>query len=314
MFAGVTAVLVAKFNERYHRTGGALIRALESLGVTAVPCEERTGTVERLTGRSLGSRLRRLLVAHRPDLVIVFKGGLLEPEVIDSLRSVSSARWANWFPDSPHLLDLSLRIGRAYDRCFIFDTSMVARHLDAGHQAEYLAEGCEPEYHRPLPDPAWPHSGIAFVGSREPLRAQALESVADLGLNAWGPDMPRGPLYGDDFIKAFSNADIALNIHQFFGEPAAQGRYGTGANRRVFEIAGIGTVQLVDAKADIARSFVPDEEVVLFRSSAELRDRALDLLAEPARRAEIAARARARALREHTWRHRLEILITRTLS
>ena len=132
-----------------------------------------------------------------------------------------------------------------------------------------------------------------------------------MGLNAWGPDMPRGPLYGDDFIKAFSNADIALNIHQFFGEPAAQGRYGTGANRRVFEIAGIGTVQLVDAKADIARSFVPDEEVVLFRSSAELRDRALDLLAE---RAEIAARARARALREHTWRHRLEILITRTLS
>ncbi|MHB1329401.1 MAG: glycosyltransferase family protein, partial [Gemmatimonadales bacterium] len=145
-------------------------------------------------------------------------------------------------------------------------------------------------------------------------RAQALESVADLGLNAWGPEMPRGALYGDEFIKAFSNADIALNIHQFFGEPAAQGRYGTGANRRVFEIAGIGTVQLVDAKADIARSFVPDEEVVLFRSPAELRERALDLLANPARRAEIAARARARTLREHTWRHRLETLIPRTLA
>ena len=128
-----------------------------------------------------------------------------------------------------------------------------------------------------------------------------------------GPGWPGGPVYGDDFVRAFSNADIGLNIHQFFGEPADAGRYGTGANRRAFELAGIGTVQLCDAKADIARNFVEGSEIVLFRGPSELRARAIELLESPAERVVIAERARARALREHTWRHRLDELLTVSL-
>ena len=79
------------------------------------------------------------------------------------------------------------------------------------------------------------------------------------------------------------NADVALNIHQFFEEPAGRGWYGSGANRRVFELAGIGTVQLCDAKADVSRNFVPGDEIVLFDSAASLRARALELLHDPER-------------------------------
>jgi spore maturation protein CgeB len=77
----------------------------------------------------------------------------------------------------------------------------------------------------------------------------------------------------------------------------------------VFELAAIGTVQLCDAKADISRNFVPEAEIVLFRTPGELREQALRLLDSPGEREAIAARARARALREHTWRHRLEELL-----
>lgn len=308
-FAGARVVLVAKFNERYHRTGGALRRALTSLGVDVAVCEERTRGFDALLGRHLPGRLEATIRRHRPDLVLVFKGGSLPAEAIETIRSRTAARWVNWFPDSPHLLDLSLAIGRAYDRCFIFDTSMVARHRALGRRADYLAEGCEPEYHRPVPDPRWPVSPIAFVGSHEAERARALASIEDLGVVVWGPGWPRGPLFGDDFVKAFSNARIALNVHQFFGEAADRGRYGTGANRRVFELAAIGTAQLCDAKADVARNFVPDREIVLFDSLAELRRRAEGLLADPAACADLAARARTRALAEHTWRHRLEWLL-----
>jgi spore maturation protein CgeB len=241
--------------------------------------------------------------------VLVFKGASLEPELIDALRVHHPAQWLNWFPDSPHLLDLSLRIGRAYDRCFIFDASMVDRHRSIGRTADYLAEGFDPGYHRPLADPAWRRERIAFVGSHEPLRARALGTVDDLGLAIWGPGWPRGALFGDDFVRAFSNADIALNVHQFFGEPPGEGRYGTGANRRVFELAGIGTVQLCDAKADLSRHLVPGREIVLFRTDSELREQARWLLDSPAERDQIAARARARALTQHTWRHRLEELL-----
>lgn len=311
MFAGLRVVLVAKFNERYHRTGPALAAALESLGCEVACCEERTRGLDRLLARSLERRLSATVRRHGPDLVLVFKGATLDPEVIGAIRVVAPRpKWANWFPDSPHLLDLSLRIGAGYDHCFLFDTSMVDRHTALGRSASYLAEGCDPAYHRPLVDPAWPRSRLAFVGTHEPERARALGAVLDLGLRVWGPGWPAGPLFGDDFVRAFSNADVALNVHQFFGEPAALGRYGTGANRRVFELAAIGTVQLCDAKIDVARNFAVDAEVVVFRDARELRVRAEALLADPAAGVAIASKARARALREHTWRHRLESLLT----
>ncbi|HSE52876.1 MAG TPA: glycosyltransferase [Gemmatimonadales bacterium] len=311
--SGARLLLVAKFNQRYHRTGCALRDTLVAMGVEVVGVEERTRGLDALLGRQLESRLRSALRAHRPDLVLVFKGASLEPEAIDRLRQAAGARWVNWFPDGPHLLDLSLRIGRAYDRCFIFDTSMVERHRALGHQAEYLAEGFDPAFHRPMPDPGAAPVPIAFVGSHEPFRAAALDAVRDLGLVAWGPGWPRGPLYGEDFVRAFSNASLALNIHQFFGEPASRGRYGTGANRRVFELAGIGTAQLCDAKADLVRNFAEDREIVTFRDAGELREKARWLLSAPAERTALAERARRRALAEHSWRHRLEALLAGAL-
>jgi spore maturation protein CgeB len=311
--SGARLVLVAKFNQRYHRTGCALRDTLAAMGTDVVTVEERTRGLDALLGRHLESRLRSALRAHRPDLVLVFKGASLAPETIDRLRQAAGARWVNWFPDGPHLLDLSLRIGRAYDRCFIFDTSMVERHRALGHHAEYLAEGFDPAFHRPMPDPGAVPVPIAFVGSHEPFRAAAVDAVRDLGVVAWGPGWPQGPLYGEDFVRAFSNASIALNIHQFFGEPASGGRYGAGANRRVFELAGIGTAQLCDAKADLLRNFAGDREIVTFRDAGELREKARWLLSAPAERAALAERARSRALAEHSWRHRLEALLAGAL-
>jgi spore maturation protein CgeB len=311
--SGARLVLVAKFNQRYHRTGCALRDTLTAMGTEVVSVEERTRGLDALLGRPLESRLESALHDHRPDLVLVFKGASLAPESIARLRGAAGARWVNWFPDGPHLLDLSLRIGAAYDRCFIFDTSMVERHRALGHDAEYLAEGFDPAFHRPLSGPGAAAVPMAFVGSHEPFRARALEAVRDLGLVAWGPGWPRGPLYGEDFVRAFSTASIGINIHQFFGDEPSRGRYGTGANRRVFELAGIGTAQLCDAKADLARSFADDREIVTFTSPAELREKAAWLLGAPGERAKLAERARNRALAEHTWHHRLEMLLARAL-
>lgn len=311
--SGIRLLLVAKFNPRYHRTGLALRDTLSAMGCTVTTVEARTRGLDRLLGRSLERRLAAALRSARPDLVLVFKGETLEPEVLARVKPLAPARWVNWFPDSPHLLELALRIGGAYDRLFLFDRSMVEAQRGLGRRADYLAEGFDPAWCRPLPDAGAARSRMAFVGSYEPLRAAALDAVRDLGLSVYGPGWPGGPVYGDDFVRAFSHADVALNIHQFFGEPASAGRYGTGANRRVFELAGIGTVQLCDAKADIAGNFDADREIVLFRSVPELREKAMALLDAPDARQAIAERARARALREHTWRHRLESLLDQAL-
>ena len=111
-------------------------------------------------------------------------------------------------------------------------------------------------------------------------------------------------------MRALSGAAVGLNIHQHFGEAGDPARYGSGANMRVFELAAIGTPQLSDARGDIARHFAPDREIVLYGSADELRERAWWLLEDDAARRALAAAARGRALREHTWRHRLEELLT----
>jgi glycosyltransferase involved in cell wall biosynthesis len=157
------------------------------------------------------------------------------------------------------------------------------------------------------------HAALAFVGSRDPLRERVLREVTDLGLSVWGPGWPNGPVYGGDFVRALSGATVGLNLHQQFGDGGDPARYGTGANMRVFELAAVGTPQLSDAKADIARHFAPGREIVLYSSIAELRDQARALLADDAQRRSLVAAARERALREHTWAHRLHELLTVTM-
>lgn len=309
-FAGLRVVLVAAFNRRYHRTGHALARALESLGCEVRRCEERRRGWTALVQRPLARRLARRLARGPADVVLVFKGAALAPAETRELKGRFGGRWVNWFPDDPHELAVSLRLAPAYDRFFTHDSSSVERHRRAGARAEYLAFGCDPAFLRPLPARARWAVPLVFVGSRDPVRARVLGELEEFGLVARGPGWPNGPVYGDDFVRALAGAALGVNVHQHFGDAGDPARYGTGANMRVFELAAVGTAQLADAKADIARHFSAGREIVLYQSVDELRERARALLADTPLRHSLALAARARALREHTWSHRLEELLT----
>lgn len=308
-FAGLRVVLVAAFNRRYHRSGPALAGALEALGCEVRRCEERARGLNSILRRPLAARLGGLL-ARPTDLVLVFKGAGLDPAAIAELRRRTRARWANWFPDDPHELAVSVRLAAAYDWFFTHDSSSLDRHRTAGARAYYLAFGCDPSYVRPLDGGGRWRTALVFVGSRDPVRERVMGELADLGLAVWGPGWPNGPVYGDDFVRALSGGTLGLNVHQQFGEGGDPARYGTGANMRVFELAAVGTPQLSDAKGDIARHFSPGREIVLYKSVAELRDRARELLGDEKLRRSLAAAARERALREHTWTHRMQELLS----
>ncbi|HUK20453.1 MAG TPA: glycosyltransferase [Gemmatimonadales bacterium] len=307
-FDGLRVILAAAFNTRYHRSGLALASALESLGCEVRRCELRERGLARILRRPLPRRLGAML--RRPvDLVLVFKGSNLSRDVVAQLRRQSRARWACWFPDDPHEIDVSLKISPAYDWFFTHDSSSLDRHRGSGAKAYYLAFGCDPAYLTPplLPN-ANGHAPLGFVGSRDPIRERALSDIRDLGLETWGPGWPAGAVYGRKFVAALAGAVVGINMHQQFGS-ADPDRYGTGANMRVFELAAVGTPQLCDAKADIRRHFTPDREIVLYRSVAELRERARALLDDESLRRSLATRARERALREHTWAIRLAELL-----
>lgn len=308
-FAGLRVVLVAAFNPRYHRSGLALAAALAELGCEVRRCEERLRGWNAIWRRPLGARLAALLRRAPADVVLVFKGTKLAPAEVRDLRTRGGGRWVNWFPDDPHHIEMSLSVGPAYDVFFTHDSASLDRHRHGGARAYYLAFGCDPSYHRPLDGGVRWRAPLAFVGSRDPARERVVGAVRDLGVSVRGPGWPNGPVYGDEFVGVLSGARVGLNIHQHFGDAGDPARYGTGANMRVFELAAIGTPQLSDAKGDIARHLAPEREIVLYRSVAELRERARALLADEGLRRSLGAAARARALREHTWKHRLEELL-----
>jgi spore maturation protein CgeB len=312
-FAGLRVVLVAAFNRRYHRSGLALAAALAALGCEVRRCEERRRGWNAILGRPLGARLARGLGRDAADVILVFKGTALPPDAVVALKGRFGGRWVNWFPDDPHELETSLRLAPAYDCFFTHDSASLPRYRSAGARASYLAFGCDPDYLGPRPPSRRWAAPLVFVGSRDPVRERVLHELRDLGLALWGPGWPRGPVYGDAFARALAGATVGVNIHQQFGDGGDPARYGTGANMRVFELAAVGTPQLSDAKADIARHFTPEREIVLYRSVAELRRRARELLADEPLRRSLATAARARAVREHTWRHRVEELLSVTL-
>src|SRR5581483_6939159 len=269
-FAGLRVALVAAFNRRYHRSGLALAAALASLGCEVRRCEERRRGLAAVWSRSLVARLAAELGRRPADLVLVFKGTKLAPEAVRDLRARAGGRWVNWFPDDPHELAVSQRLAPAYDWFFTADSSSLDPHRRAGARAYYLAFGCDPAYLRPRAAGGRWRAPLVFVGTRDPARERVVRAVRDLGVVAWGPGWPNGPVYGRDFVRALAGATVGLNIHQHFG---------------------------------------PGREILLYRSVAELREQARALLDDAAWRRSLAAAARERALREHTWAHRVEELL-----
>jgi len=109
------------------------------------------------------------------------------------------------------------------------------------------------------------------------------------------------PVLNEEKARAFLGAKIVLNnLH--FGEI-------WGANVRMFEAAGIGAFQMVDWRPGIAQLFEDGKELVTFRSVADLK-RLIDIyLPQAEERRAIGEAGKRRAHAEHTYRHRLDLLL-----
>ena len=119
---------------------------------------------------------------------------------------------------------------------------------------------------------------------------------------AWPANVARIEHCPPDEHRAFYTAQrFTLNVTR-----AAMDRAGYSPSVRLFEAAACGTPIISDWWPGLDELFVPGEEIVIARSSADVL-RAFDL-PEPARAA-IAARARARVLANHTGAHRAAELI-----
>jgi spore maturation protein CgeB len=130
---------------------------------------------------------------------------------------------------------------------------------------------------------------------------------------SWGPLSPRVRESGrrlatEEVVRVYNACDIVLNLHS--SPEAADGVARQDfVNPRTFEVAACGGFQLVDRVAGLEGLFKPGVELAAYRSEDELVEMARHYLERPGERAALAAKARRRALAEHTYYHRMESIL-----
>ena len=265
---------------------------------------------ESLRGITI-QQIRRI----RPDILYLQDLSLFPRAVLEQLRGEGAFRIAvgqiacplpEWqFLDA---LDLILTSFPHY----------VSRFRERGIAAEYFRIGFDPivldEIGTVTRDLACTFVGgisAAHVG-----RLSLLERLArdvdiaffgygggDLGMASAVAARHRGEAWALDMYKALARSRITVNVHIDVAENNAN-------NMRLYEATGCGALLITDDKDNLAELFVPDREVVSYRSPDEAVEKIRYYLAHPDEAANIAGAGQARTLSEHTYRQRMEELVT----
>jgi spore maturation protein CgeB len=264
--------------------------------------------------RALNRRLERRCREWRPDVVLVVKGGPLDPDALHALKRASGAVLLNLFPDNP-LLMMPFEQIEPYDIFFTKERYALRQLELAGlRNLAYLPMYCVPSLHHPVPiDDDALRGAVALVGARYPFRERLVRELLDYPVRVWGPGWSRaepsvaarvsgGYVAGPTKLAIYCGATLSLNPHHPMNDVV-------GVNTRTFELAAAGACQVVDLKDELPHLFKPGEEVIAYRDLAELRRHLTYFLAHPDETRAIGANAHRRALAEHTVRHRVEEII-----
>jgi spore maturation protein CgeB len=310
-------MLVGAFDRAMHAHAALRARALERLGcrVTAFNLVGSAGLLNRLRRVGLRDRMTRVLRDADPAMVLVLEGVQLPPELVAELKRVNRAVWINWFCDERRTHASVSALSAAYDIVFVAGSAVAETSESVGlPPLRYLPPGCDPSVHRPMRSRDQFRANVVFAGTATPHRERLLSELVEFGLAVWGPgwrrtklrDYCRGELLEHgDYIRAYAGASVAVNV-QCSGEC---GGTDPGCNRRLFELAAIGVPQVVEDRPDIHRHFREGSEILVARSAADFKGLLAEALQDRAWSEQVAASARERALKEHTYMHRLATML-----
>ena len=261
------------------------------------------------------SRIRR----QKPDLLLVFKGEVFPPKTATRISHELGVRTALWFPDDPRFVNSLLsKIAPSFDFVIVSARSSIQALQEVGvRQIVHLPFACDPSFHRSLERTKT--FDVTFVGSYYPERSRVLSKLTSFNLKIWGPHwnlpwVPRGvrkcvmktASYGEELVDIVNRSKITINIHHA-SDLGALGK----TNMRVFETAGCGGFQLSDQPEGLTEFFVPNREIICYRSPDELVLMVDRFLKSDEERISIAGAAQKRAYGDHTYEIRVKTLIER---
>ena len=278
-----------------------------------VNCEplQQAWAREHAPGLAGEDLLLRQVDAHAPDVVYVQNLDVLADSTLAELRRrrlLIAGQIAIEAPPDERL--------RAFDLLVTSFPHFVERFRRAGLDAEYLPLCFDPRIVDALGPAAGPpaHDAI-FVGALNGLRhrrgnAALARAARKLPLEFWGYDTrgwpPWSPIrrryhgeaWGLEMFRLLRDSRIVLNRHIGAAEQNAN-------NMRLYEVTGVGSLLLTDAKENVAELFEPGREVVTYAGADELVERARHYLEHEDERLAVAAAGQARTLRDHGYPRRM---------
>jgi len=115
------------------------------------------------------------------------------------------------------------------------------------------------------------------------------------------PDLTHPAVYGLDMYRLLERSKVVLNVH-------TDAAWGYAGNMRLFEATGMGACLLTERSLNMDELFEEDIEIMTYGSIGECLEKARYLLEHDLEREEMGRRAQDRVLREHTTRHRCEVM------
>lgn len=265
------------------------------------------------------------LVEIKPDLVLAVAQAPLADGAFRALAE-RKVPLAYWFVEDFRLMAYWRSIA---PRCDWFFTIQRGSCFDALAEAgvrhfAYLPPAASPGLHRVLSlsdeERRLYGSDVSFVGAGYHNRRRFFEGLLDFDFKIWGNEWDLNSVLSEkiqrggeripacEIVRIFNAAKINLNLHS---SPYHDGvnPHGDFVNPRLFEIAACGAFQLVDFRSELPLLFDIGKEMVCFEGITDLRRKIAWYLDHPEERCAVAGLARARVLREHTYRHRMETLL-----
>lgn len=205
---------------------------------------------------------------------------------------------------------------RRFDVVLTSLPNFVHTFRDAGIPAEYFRLGFEATLlDRIQRDERY---DVVFVGGISPAHPQRLalleELSARLPFDWWGygaDTLPRhsplrarhhGSAWGLDGFRILAGARICINVHAGFAGPYAN-------NMRLYEVTGVGTMLMTEAKDNLHELFATGREVVAYTSTEDLIAQVQYYLSHDEERRAIAVAGQRRTLEAHTYRTRMQELV-----
>ncbi len=312
-------LVIAAFDDAHHVHALHRVRALERLGceVEEFDLLWRPVLIQRFTAGDIHGRLEKTLQETAPAVVLVIGGAeYLDTDRIDRMRASGSATWVNWFPDDLRTVVRAAGHARAYDRV-LASSSDVAGALSGalGRPVDILPLAADPSVYRPTHGEGQFRANVVFSGRANGRREALLSELVEFGLAIWGPgwrrtrlrDYCRGEVPNtEDYVRAYGGATIAINIHHTTPDAVQPEAH---CNQRLFELAAMSVPQVCDFRGDLERWFTPGEDLLSFRTGAELKTLVEELLHDGPRREAMVTSARAELMARHTYMHRMSDLL-----